>query len=330
MDEIRQVLQDLAVLRRDHPEHLARIDLAVDQATRLLMDVRGTVEEEARRAAPRPADVALTGLPGVIDLTALDGDTDDADSADPDNVDHEDDPDALEDAVEAVFAGIDDPFGDPDGELPPTVDLIATIEGAEDADAARAALETILPAAAEIGWPYRPVPDTVTATGATLTAEVGIAEGDLPAGTVVFRGTVPDAGITVVLAVAGEVDPANPPLDPQAATQVVLDELDAAGGPLDPVAEVRIVMERLDGAELALTDAARVLDTAVVAFNAQMGEHHVREIIDGDSPAIKVGVLEPAGDGAVDRRALAVGVAAFTGVLPFPGIGRVRARAHVA
>lgn len=334
MEELNQALVDLEALINEHPQTKALAEpwlrSARDHINSALAAVRREVERLRELHEP---DAGLLGLPGIVDLTAP-APMPAAALAAADNVA------ALAGAVDDIY-GQDGGFGEfrvfgdgdeEDLEPIPSAELTATITGATNpADAAYAVHLATVAIETEAQMHYTVVDGAVTTTGATLTAkpDQGFPEGSIPAGTVVFRGTNPETGIEVTLAVAGEPDPDAPAWEPNDVLARLIEMAQDYGDPVPDVDEVRLVLEALDSAELTLDDAQRVLHRALEAFNAQMGEHVVRTIDDGPAPTVKVARLIPVTDGAVDRRTLAVGITRFAGTLPFPTIGRVRAHAEV-
>lgn len=325
MDELIELVARLKALRADYP-HLAvqASNFAVQNATMQLRAAVNAIEETvAEHQAEARANAGLVTLPGFVDLTAPVAVTP-----------------AVADLAVATHAAtadveyngdLDDEYDDEDydDEPVPAAPLTAEVTGVTSTDDVTAALAAVLPSVLEKFTGY--VIEEVTSTGAVLAApdDQGIAAGSLPNGTEVFSGHVPTLDATVSLRIAGEIDPENPPLDPAAVTNEIVEQMIDAGDEVPDVEEIRVVLQRQDEQELTYAQAQVILPTAVTALSALLGAHRVLEVVDGESVAEKVAVLAAAGEGRLDRRALTLRVAQFDGVLPFPGIGRVRAFATV-
>lgn len=334
MKNLIAVATRLEELRQTYPTvHDARITRAVVTATSTLESALSVAEEAVRKHTESLASVAgLSGLPGLVDLSApavtasvtyptahVGGDT--VVSVE-DVEDNDDDYD-------------DDDYDD--YEPGPSADLKVTVASTTGAvitdDIVTKALEHESLAGA-VG--YYTVQDGSIVNGeATLVAEpgAGVPDGTLPAATVIFTGMLDDPAVTVTIAVAGEEDPESPALNPtDRLAQVIAERAEFEFGlPVEDVYEIRMVLTSLDTDELTIEQATNtVLPRAMAALEMQLGAHEVIEVIDGQTPAVKVGRLRPAGEGALDRRVLTTGIAQFRGTLPFPGIGRVSASASVA
>lgn len=336
MDELIQLVTRLKALRQEHPALAVRAsDSAIAAATVALRPAVAAAERAiAQHREEQASNAGLAALPGFVDLSVATAAPTAVFTASAEESD--DDPaDAVFFAppAEAVNLHADRDFdtdaADEEDEPVPAAVLEAQVDRAVGREQIATALDAVMRSVADTFLGYTVT--EVTDTGATLTApdDMGIAAGSLPNGTVVFSGTLPDSGATVTLRIAGPVDPDNPPLDPVAVTNDALAALAADGEPVPEVEELRVIMERQDEAELTFEQADTIVPTAIRALSTLLGAHELIRVEDGEHHAQKVALLRAAGDGQLDRRALALRVAQFDGILPFPGIGRVRAYATV-
>jgi len=226
----------------------------------------------------------------------------------------------------AVAAGLDDEV------TTAPIDLTASTPATEDIAAViRALNEDLIPTLADIAGAYivgLPVSDGVTLS-IPLTA-VGDSDtwlAQLPAATVVFDNLLGRTNpFPIVVRIAGEIDPENPPLDQQTCLEETLATLAA-----DPDFDASIPdgiflsIQRLDNQALTPLSAQAPLDTALRSIEAKLGSCAIEEILPGETQSEVIARLNINPTGQLDMRALSLGLAGFTGTLDFPGLGQVKA-----
>lgn len=151
---------------------------------------------------------------------------------------------------------------------------------------------------------------------------------DIPSGTVVFHGKValPDGRCAVVEAtIPGAPAQENPPLVPQQVLEQHRAEVQERGGDLPVVRTIRLHLSRPDGNPLLESHLEAPLNMAIGTLQDYLGM-----LVAGNPEACGDGSfvvpLEVVAQGQMEATVFPANVATFTGVLAFPGIGKVRAQ----
>lgn len=88
----------------------------------------------------------------------------------------------------------------------------------------------------------------------------------------------------------------------------------------------RITYTRLDGKALEDGDIHYILDEPATARTLRvLGDYHLTGIAEGETPAEKVATFDLDGQGDLDLRTLAYGIAQYRGIRKFAGLGRIQA-----
>lgn len=142
----------------------------------------------------------------------------------------------------------------------------------------------------------------------------------------VLLGVIPDDVVGTIIKDNGEViEVGDAETSFERANQAVLDYEDETEETLETDNLITVKYSRLNEENLSVEAVQGIIDAPQSESLRSFGTLQLVQIRETEKAHEKEAVFAVLEDGAIDLRTLALGVAAYKGVLPFPGLGPVKA-----